>query len=57
MRVSFLWMCDPLTPVWQIFGVDKRTGNEIKFDPSKTIAENGITPTSHPTLRFPSKFA
>ncbi len=50
-------MCDPLTPVWQIFGVDKRTGNEIKFDPSKTIAENGITPTSHPTLRFPSKFA
>ncbi len=41
----------------EIFGVDKKSGNRIVFDPSKTIAENGITPTSHPIMRFPSKFA
>ena len=41
----------------EIFGVDKRSGDRIVFDPSKTVAENGITPTHHPILRFPSKFA
>ena len=41
----------------EIFGVDKKSGNRIKFDFSKTVAENGITPTSHPIMRFPSKFA
>jgi hypothetical protein len=41
----------------EVFGVDKKSGNKIKFDPSRTIEENGITPTSHPIMRFPSKFA
>merc|ERR1711991_245739 len=41
----------------EIFGVDKKSGNVIKFDVTKTVAENGITPTSHPIMRFPSKFA
>ena len=41
----------------EIFGVDKRSGATIKFDLSKSVQENGITPTSHPTMRFPSKFA
>ena len=41
----------------EVFGVDKKSGNKIKFDPTRTIEENGITPTSHPIIRFPSKFA
>lgn len=41
----------------ELFGVDKKSGNKVQFDFSKTVAENGITPTHHPILRFPSKFA
>ena len=41
----------------EIFGVDKKSGAAIKFDPTKTVKENGITPTHHPIMRFPSKTA
>ena len=41
----------------ELFGVDKKSGATIKFDFGKTVAENNITPTHHPVLRFPSKFA
>ncbi len=32
-------------------------GNVVHFDFTKTVAENGITPTHHPILRFPSAAA
>ncbi|KAL6067635.1 hypothetical protein QOT17_008785 [Balamuthia mandrillaris] len=35
-----------------IWGVDKRSGNRIEFDHSKTCKENGITVASKPELRI-----
>jgi hypothetical protein len=41
----------------ELFGVDKKSGAVVEFDFHKTVAENGITPTHHPVLRFPSAAA
>jgi hypothetical protein len=41
----------------ELFGVDKKSGNVVHFDFGKSVAENGITPTHHPILRFPSAAA
>ena len=43
--------------VEEMWGVHKQSGEKITFDASKTVEENGITPTKAPILRFPSAFA